>query len=473
LGLALYNTLTQRKEPFVPLHDEKYRIYDCGPTVWAEQHIGNLYRYIVSDVLRRTLRYLGHDVTEVMNITDVGAIVGDVDAGDDRMQVAAKREGLDPMAVAQKYTDLFFRDEERLNIERPDYVTKATDHIAEMQALIQTLLDKGHAYTAADGVYFDVSSWPDYGKLSKKPLDALEAGARIEVNPNKRHPADFALWRGAKPDDLQQWPSPWGPGKPGWHIECSAMAMRYLGATLDLHTGGEDHIFPHHECEIAQSEAATGKPFARCWMHVYFLRVDGKGMHKSIGNVYTLTDIVARGYDPLAFRLLALGAHYRTPLNFTWESLAAQHERLARWRSNLRRLYAENGASEPDERTRDLRDAFVGALEDDLNTAAALAVVEEALRRANVAESREERAALVGRIFDLDRVLGLSLHAAAEAREELAADEEGLVRDREVARKAKDWKRADALRAELEARGIRVHDEKDGSTRWERVGTRS
>jgi cysteinyl-tRNA synthetase len=469
LALALYNTLTRKKEPFVPLHNDKYRIYDCGPTVWAEQHIGNLYRYIVSDVLRRTIRYLGHDVTEVMNITDVGAILGDVDAGDDRMQIAARREGMDPMAVAKKYTDLFFRDEERLNIERPDYVTKATDHIAEMQALIQTLLDNGHAYVAADGVYFDVSSWADYGKLSKKPLDELIAGARIEVNPNKRNPADFALWRAAKPDDLQQWPSPWGPGKPGWHIECSAMAMKYLGPTLDLHSGGEDHIFPHHECEIAQSEAATGKPFSRCWLHVYFLRVDDKGMHKSIGNVYTVSDIIAKGYDPLAFRLLALGAHYRTPLNFTWDALGAQHERLVRWRSNLRRFYRENGATTADERTGDLRDEFVAAIEDDLNTAAGLAVVEKALHRANLAESREERAAIVGRIFDFDRVLGLSLRDATLERDELSDDEARLMRERDVARSARDWAKADALREELLRRGIRVFDEKNGKTRWERI----
>ena len=467
--LALYNTLARKKEPFVPLRDERYRIYDCGPTVWAEQHIGNLYRYIVSDVLRRAIQYSGYELTEVMNITDVGAIIGDVDAGEDRMAVAARREGLDPLAVAQKYTDLFFADEARLNIEPADIVSKATEHIPEMQALIQTLIDKGNAYVAADGVYFDVSSWPDYGKLSKKPLDELVAGARIEVNPNKRNPADFALWRGAKPDDLQQWPSPWGPGKPGWHIECSAMAMKYLGPTLDLHSGGEDHIFPHHECEIAQSEAATGKPFSRCWMHVYFLRVDGQGMHKSIGNVYTVSDIIERGYDPLAFRLLALGAHYRTPLNFTWDSLGAQQERLVRWRSNLKRFFRDSGASAADELTADLRDEFLAAIEDDLNTASALAVVEKALHRANLAESREERAAVVGRIFDLDRVLGLSLREAALEKDELTAEETRLLRERDAARAAKDWRKADVLRAELLKHGIRVHDEKNGTTRWERI----
>ncbi len=469
MALALYNTLTRQQDPLVPAAGNVVRIYDCGPTVWAKQHIGNLYRYVVSDVLRRTLEYLGYEVRQVVNITDVGAILGDVEEGEDRMAVAARREGLDPLALGDKYAALFFRDEERLNIQRPHVVSKATEHIPEMLGLIQRLIDTGHAYVAADGVYFDVSAWPSYGKLSRQPLDDIVAGARIEVNPNKRHPADFALWRARKPDDLQWWPSPWGEGKPGWHIECSAMSMKYLGETFDLHSGGEDHVFPHHEAEIAQSEAATGKTFARHWMHVHFLKVDGQGMHKSIGNVCDLDDVVARGHDPLAFRLLALQSHYRTPLNFTWESLAAQQERLVRWRSNLKRLYRENGEGALDERTADLRERFVTAMEDDLNTAAALAVVEEALRRANTAESREERAALAARIFDLDRVLGLSLRAAARATEELSGEEARLLGERDAARKAKDWKRADALREELARRGIRVHDEKEGTTRWERV----
>jgi cysteinyl-tRNA synthetase len=467
--LALYNTLTRQKEPFVPLEPGRVRIYDCGPTVWQAQHIGNLYRYIVSDVVRRAFEYLGYEVRQVMNITDVGAILGDVDEGEDRMEIGARREGKDPRAIAEEYTALFFRDEERLNIQRPHVIPKATEHIPAMIALIQRLLDTGHAYVAADGVYFDVTSWPAYGKLSKKPLDELVAGARVEVNPNKRHPADFALWRGAKADELQRWPSPWGEGKPGWHIECSAMSMKYLGETFDIHSGGEDHIFPHHECEIAQSEAATGKPLARYWLHVHFLRVAAQGMHKSLGNVYTLDQIVEQGCDPLAFRLLALQSHYRTPLNFTWEGLAAQHERLARWRSNLKRLYRGSSPTTADERTADIRERFVAAMEDDFNTAEALAFVEEALRRANTADEPDERAAILARIFDIDRVLGLSLEDAARAKDELSDEEQRLLREREAARRAKDWKRADALRDELLRRGIRVHDEKDGGTRWERI----
>jgi cysteinyl-tRNA synthetase len=471
LALAIYNTLARRKQEFSPLDPSLVRIYDCGPTVWAEQHIGNLYRYVVADVVRRSFQYLGYRVRQVMNITDVGAIMGDVDEGEDRMSIAARREGADPRAIAEKYTALFFRDEERLNIERPEVISKATEHIPEMQALIQRILDKGHAYVAADGVYFDVASWPGYGKLSRKPLDELVAGARVEVNPNKRHPADFALWRGAKPDDLQRWPSPWGDGKPGWHIECSAMSMKYLGDTFDIHSGGEDHIFPHHECEIAQAEAATGKPLAQIWMHVHFLLLGGEDMHKSKGNIYTVSDVVARGFDPLALRLLALQAHYRKPLNFTWDGLSQQDERLGRWRSSIRRLCERVGEGPLDERTEDLRRKFVEALEDDFNTARALAAAEQAFTRANATSDDGERAAILARIFDMDRVLGLRLREAALATETLTDEENELVEQRETARREQNWTRADSIRQDLLRRGIQVHDEKTGP-RWERVGPR-
>jgi cysteinyl-tRNA synthetase len=407
-------------------------------------------------------------VTQVMNITDVGAILGDVEEGEDRMDIAAKREGMDPMRIAEKYAARFFEDEAKLNIRRPDRVVKATEHIPEMIALVQRLIDRGHAYVAPDGVYFDVTSWPQYGKLSKKPLDDLVAGARVEVNPNKRHPADFALWRGSKAGDLQRWPSPWGEGKPGWHIECSAMSMRYLGETFDIHSGGEDHIFPHHECEIAQSEAATGRPLARYWMHTYFLLLSGEDMHKSKGNIFTVSDIEARGCDALAFRVLALQSHYRSHLNFTWEGIAQQHERLVRWRSNLRQLYSDVGETPADDRTDDLRAEFVAGLEDDFNTAKALAALERGLTRANATPDDAERAAIVGRIFDMDRVLGLGLRSAARTTDELTAEERGLVDEREGARGRKDWKHADAIRAELERRGLRIHDTKTGP-RWERV----
>src|SRR6266481_10143890 len=328
-GVRLFNSASRQVEPFVPLVPGQAGIYDCGPTVYDWQTIGNLYRYIVSDVQRRTLEYLGYRVKQVMNITDVGHIAGDVDEGEDRMMIAAKREGRDPETLARKYTEQFLIDRQKLNILPPHVMPKATDHIPEMIQLIERLITKGNAYVAADGVYFDTTTFPGYGtRLNPEPPDERKAGARVEVNPNKRHPFDFALWRKAKPDDLQQWDSPWGRGNPGWHIECSAMSMKYLGNTFDMHSGGEDHLFPHHECEIAQSEAATGKRFVNYWNHVYFLKVDGGGMHKSIGNVYLVDDIEQRGFDALAFRMLVLGVTYRKGLDFTWPALAEAQRRL-------------------------------------------------------------------------------------------------------------------------------------------------
>ncbi|MGH2450539.1 MAG: cysteine--tRNA ligase, partial [Candidatus Limnocylindria bacterium] len=332
--IKLYDSATRTVRPFVPLVPGQVEIYDCGPTVWSTQHIGNLYRYIVADIVRRTFEHAGYEVRQVMNVTDVGAILGDVDEGEDRMAIAARREGREPLEVAETYTRQFMVDRRRLNILDPHVMPKATEHVPEMIALIQRLIEKGHAYVAADGVYFDITTFPGYGtRLNRElPEDRL-AGARIEVNPHKRHPGDFALWRGVKEGDLQVWSSPWGPGKPGWHIECSAMSMKYLGETFDIHSGGEDHLFPHHECEIAQSEAATGAPFVRYWIHVYFLRIEGGGMHKSLGNMYLLSDLESWGFDPLAFRLLVLGVSYRKGLDFTRRGLEDAQRRLERWRS--------------------------------------------------------------------------------------------------------------------------------------------
>ncbi len=350
-------------------------------------------------------------------------------------------------------------------------IPKATDHIPQMIALIERLIAKGNAYVAADGVYFDVTTFPGYGtRLNAESPEQRIAGARVEVNENKRHPSDFALWRRAKPGDLQQWDSPWGRGNPGWHIECSAMSMKYLGETFDLHSGGEDHLFPHHECEIAQSEAATGKPFVRCWVHVRFLRVDSEKMAKSKGGFLTLDDVVAWGYDPLAFRLLALGAGYRNGLDFTREGMNAAQSRLERWRRTVAAAYAatKGRVAEPEGEhviTREFRDA----LADDLNTPKALAAAEKALALVAMPDSDEQERAL-WMLFDMDRVLGLSLRTAAAAKDELTADEQALFDQREAARKSGDYTKSDALRKELLQRfGIQVKDTKDG-TRWERVG---
>jgi cysteinyl-tRNA synthetase len=468
-GVRLFNSASRQVEPFVPLVPGQAGIYDCGPTVYDWQTIGNLYRYIVSDVQRRTLEYLGYRVRSVMNITDVGHIAGDVDEGEDRMMIAAKREGRDPETLARKYTEQFMADRHKLNILDPHVMPKATAHIPEMIELIKRLIDKGNAYVAADGVYFDISTFPEYGKRLAGELTAdLVAGARVDVNPNKRNPADFALWRAKKPGDLQFWDSPWGQGNPGWHIECSAMSMKYLGETFDIHSGGEDNLFPHHESEIAQSEAATGKPFVRYWTHVRFLKVDSGAMHKSAGNAYLLRDLESWGFDPLAFRMLVLNNKYRQPLDFTRAGLAGAQNRLDRWRGIIRDAWQATGGTPIDVAPEDpRRTAFVGALTDDLNTPAALAQAEAILGDAATGDVATKRHALEV-LFDMDQVLALSLRERASDAD-LSDEERAALAERDAARKKGDYKRSDELRAELERKyGIRVKDTKDG-TRWERI----
>jgi cysteinyl-tRNA synthetase len=468
-GVRLFNSASRQIEPFVPLVPGQAGIYDCGPTVYDWQTIGNLYRYIVSDVQRRTLEYLGYRVKQVMNITDVGHIVGDVDEGEDRMMLAAKREGRDPETLARKYTDQFMTDRRKLNVLDPHVMPKATEHITEMIALIHRLIDKGNAYVAADGVYFDISTFPEYGKRLAGELTAdLVAGARVDVNPNKRNPADFALWRAKKPGDLQFWDSPWGQGNPGWHIECSAMSMKYLGETFDIHSGGEDNLFPHHESEIAQSEAATGKPFVRYWTHVRFLKVDSGAMHKSAGNAYLLKDLEGWGFEPLAFRMLVLNNKYRQPLDFTRAGLSGAQNRLDRWRGIIRDAWQATGGTPIDVAPEDpRRAAFVAALTDDLNTPSALAQAEAILDDAATGDVAAKRHALEV-LFDMDQVLALSLRERASDAD-LSEEERVALAERDEARKQGDYKRSDELRAELERKyGIRVKDTKDG-TRWERI----
>ena len=470
MTIQLFNSSTRTVEPFTPLTPGEVGIYNCGPTVYDYQHIGNLYGYIAADVVRRTFEYLGQRVHQVMNITDVGHLVGDADmAGEDKMALGATREGLGPLAMADRYSAQFMVDRRKLNILDPHVVAKATAHIPAMIALIERLIARGNAYVAADGVYFDTTTFHGYGtRLNPEPPDERQAGARVEVNPNKHHPFDFALWRAAKPGDLQQWESPWGRGNPGWHIECSAMAMQYLGETFDIHSGGEDHLFPHHECEIAQSEAATGKRFVNYWLHHHFLKLDRAKMAKSSGGFFRLDDLIARGHDPLAFRMLALGVSYRKGLEFTWSALAEAEKRLASWRSQIREAgrVATPVAPPPDD---PIRLAFAEAISDDLNTPRAIAQAEAALKLVNSTDAATQARGL-GLVFDMDRVLGLGLEAAASVREELAGEDARLFAERAAARAAGEYARSDELRIALEARGIKVKDSKDG-TRWERIGT--
>ena len=468
MSIQLFDSATRTVRPFVPLRPKQVAIYNCGPTVYDYQHIGNLYGYIAADVVRRTFEYHGYTVNQVMNITDVGHLVGDADtAAADKMAIGARREQLDPLAMAEKYTDQFMIDRRRLHILDPHIVAKATEHVPDMIVLIERLISGGHAYAAPDGVYFDTTTFPGFGtRLNPEPPASREAGARVEVNPNKRNPFDFALWRAAKPGDLQQWDSPWGRGNPGWHIECSAMSMKYLGETFDLHSGGEDHLFPHHECEIAQSEAATGKPFVDYWLHHHFLKLDTTKMAKSQGGFFRIDDLIARGIDPLAFRMQALGVSYRKGLDFTWDSLAEAERRLEGWRAQIREAAAGSTAAPPSAADA-IRRSFVEAIADDFNTPRAIAQAEAALKLVR-SPDEASRSRGLGLLFDMDRVLGLGLEASAMATDELSGQDRALFDERLAVRVAGDYARSDELRIELETRGIKVKDGKDG-TRWERI----
>jgi len=461
IPIRLYNTLTRRKDVFEPMVPGRVGIYSCGLTVYDYGHIGNFRTYVFSDVLRRVLEYNDLRVRHVMNVTDVGHLVSDADSGEDKMLEGAKREKKTPLEIAEYYTQNFFQNMAKLNILTPHIVCKATEHIPEMITLVKTLMDKGFAYETSDGIYFDIQKFPGYGRLSGFRLDKQEAGARVEVRSEKHHPADFALWKKADPKHLMQWPSPWGQGFPGWHIECSAMSMKYLGETFEIHTGGEDHIPIHHENEIAQSEAATGKPFVRFWMHGAFLQVDGGKMSKSLHNFYRIEDLEAKGFESLAFRYFCLLGHYRSPLNFTWESLSGAQNALRNLREDIIRLKKEemSGIGFKPEDAEGLKQHFLEAVNDDLNMPQALAVTWEAVRML-------KGEVLWETLLKFDKVLGLELkdlEALERERSEIPSEILVLAREREEARKAKDWKRADELRKKARGSGYLFEDTPKGT----------
>jgi cysteinyl-tRNA synthetase len=470
MEIRIYNTMTHRLETFRPIEPGKVRMYNCGPTVYDQAHIGNMRTYVMADVIRRAFEYLGYKVRQVMNITDVGHLTSDADEGEDRMMVGARRTGRSPWEIAEHYTRLFFEDTAALNILRPHVVCKATEHIPEMIALVQRLESLGYTYEINDGIYFDVSRFPDYGRLSGQTLDEMLAGARVAVNPEKHHPADFALWRKATPEHIMQWDSPWGRGYPGWHIECSVMSMKYLGETLDIHIGGEDHIATHHPNEIAQSETATGKPFVNYWMHGRFLRwnEDDRRMSKSSGEFLVVGDLIARGFDPLAFRYSCLTASYRVPLTFSWAGMESAAEGLRRLRENVRRLSSETRDAPLVDSPTALVDRFRAAIADDFDMPGALAVAWEAARQANRATDVATKRALLGSLLDFDQVLGLKLADMAGKDEALPADVAALLQQRAAARAARDWTTADALRETIRQQGYEVEDTPSG-TRWRKI----
>jgi cysteinyl-tRNA synthetase len=454
--VRLYNSLTRQVEPLVPITPGRVTIYTCGSTVYRYAHIGNLRTYLFGDLLRRVLQYLGYEVLYVKNITDVGHMR---ETGEDRMLEAAEAERKSPMEIAAFYTAAWLEDEALLNMAPADVMPRATDHIDEMVAMTQQLLDRGLAYEVDGNVYYDVSQFPAYGQLSGQRLDQMRAGHRVDVETDKRDPEDFALWKAAEPGRLMKWPSPWGDGFPGWHIECSAMSIKYLGERFDIHTGGIDLKFPHHEDEIAQSEGVLGHPEVSIWMHGEFLTLADAKMAKSAGNVIRVSDLPDKGFEPLAFRYLALTAHYRSKLDFTEEAMAAAT-------SGLRRLRRAVAASDADGAVVDLADEpmaayrarFVEAVSEDLGLPAALAVA-HSVAAADDLTPPQRRALLL----DFDRVLGLSLDAPAEAvGGELPAGAAELLEQRAAARAARDFATSDRLRDELAALGVEVRDTPDG-----------
>ncbi len=460
-NLRLFNTLTRKKEKFVPLEKDKVGMYTCGPTVYDYGHIGNFRTFIFEDLLRRWLEFRNFKVTQVMNITDV----------DDRTVAASNKRKVPLNEHTKQYIDAFFEDLATLNIEKAEYYPKATEHISEMVALIKKLLEKRYAYKGEDGsIYYDISKFKDYGKLSKFQVKELKAGARVKVQEYEKEEAcDFALWKTwDKEDGNVFWKTELGKGRPGWHIECSAMSMKYLGETFDIHTGGVDNMFPHHENEIAQSEAATGKKFVNYWLHSEHLLVEGKRMAKRFGNYYTVRDLTKKGYDPKAIRYLLLSTHYRQQFNFTFEGLEAAKNAIDRLTNFMYRLMDAHGKG-CEKRIKLLMNRvqkdFGEAMDDDLNIGAALATLFEFVREVNGLLdgnmlSKKEAQAVCKLMVGFDKVLGVIGEVRKE--EKLPRKAEELIRKREEARKAKDWKTADQIREELKAMGILIEDTQQG-----------
>ncbi len=457
MDIFFYNTLTKSKEKFKPLDEKQVKIYSCGPTVYKDATIGNMRTNLFQDILRRVLKYNGYTLKHAMNITDVGHLVSDGDDGEDKMLKSAREEHKTPMEIANHYTKLFFKDLEELNIETPEIVCKATDHIQDMLLYVQKLVENGYAYETSTAIYFDISKLDKYPILSPVNIEEQKAGARVDIDKEKRNPYDFALWIKAPKEHLMKWDSPWGLSYPGWHIECSAMGQKYLGEQFDIHTGGIDLIPTHHENEIAQSKGKCGKIPAKVWMHGEYLLINGGKMSKSLGNVYLIKDIKEKGYDPLVYRLFSFSSHYRNKLNFTWEAIEAASKSLERLKNSYQTHLT--GKDEIQDKTlEELEIKFHEAINDDLNMPLAMSVVWETAKQ-------EAKSPKIAKLLEkFDTVLGLKItKLVSKKKEEIPQEILELVEQRNQARKNKDWAKSDELRDKIQEKGYLVKDTKDGT----------
>lgn len=455
MQIRLYNTLTKQKEVFKPIYKNEVRMYSCGPTVYKDATIGNLRTYILMDTLRRMLKYNGYHLKHVMNITDVGHLVSDGDEGEDKMIKSAKEMKKSPLEIAEYYTKLFFEDLDALNIDRPEIISKATDNIEEMEDFVQELLEKGYAYETSTAIYFDVSKLDEYGILSGIDVRKQKAGARVDVDKEKRNPYDFAVWIKAPENHLMKWESPWGLSYPGWHMECSAIGRKYLGEEFDIHTGGIDLIPTHHENEIAQSKGTTGKIPARFWIHGEFLLINGGKMSKSLGNVYLLSDITKKGYDPIAYKLFCFSAHYRNKLNFTWEGIEMANQSLKRLREGYQKHF-EGKEIIKENVLQEYREKFLEAIDDDMNMPVAMSIVWEIIKNSNKSKQFAKL------LKEFDQVLGLRIEIQPRKIEEIPEEIKELIEKRKIARQQKNWQEADRLRDQIQEKGYRVKDTKKG-----------
>ena len=462
MKLKLYNTLTRQKSDFVPLNGNEVRMYSCGPTVYSYAHIGNFRTYVFVDNLRRILEYNGYKLRHVMNITDVGHLESDADEGEDKMEKAARKENKSPYEIAKFYTEVFFNDMDKLNIERPEIIAKATEHIPEMLEFAKEIVANGYGYETSTAIYFDVSKLDKYPVLSNRNVDDQIAGARVDVDPEKRNPYDFAIWIKAPENHIMKWDSPWGLSYPGWHLECSAMSRKYLGEEFDIHTGGVDHIPTHHENEIAQSKGAFGRIPAKTWMHVEFLQVDGGKMSKSLGNVYTITQLEEKGIEALAYKLFCYTAHYRTKLNFTFDGAMSAQKALNRLRESYIK-HLEGNEEISDNTIQEYKEKFIQAINDDLNMPLAMSVIWE------VARNEKKSCKLAELLLEFDKVLGLDLKESEkylnQQRDiEIPSEIIELLEERKKARNEKNWKLSDEIRDKIKEKGYIVKDTKEGMT---------